>query len=452
MFKKIFAILFMFVLYSQPTFALYLSFDDCISMVEKESQDLKKAQLNLEKAENMLKVARSSRFPKIEATTGFFHNFNLTDGNDTRTIKPLNPLNPRDPMYLLPTLFDQPAGNKIDIPDNFVSAEVSVTQPIYTFGKIGNMVDSVKQAIIASKIGKSFAKAEVDFAAANLYWTAKMLDDVVEVSRKSLNYAKSSRDKLKKAGRAARINLVKIESDIATKEIKLSDAIFNRDSAYRMLKILINIPMEETVVLTTDFPKTFDKLGDYDIKNNPEIKMLSHQIQMKQHSAAAKKANDYPSLVAMAAYNYYSMSPDISKLDKQSKQVGKVGLALKVPLFSGGLNSAHSMIETIEADSLRQELDKKEKMKKEEFNTAISNYSHLQENLKTVKDAKHLAEKAYLFSQSRFEAGQTSAVELSQVSESLYNLELALLNYKFKILMTKEQIKKLSGENSNDEK
>ena len=85
-------------------------------------------------------------------------------------------------------------------------------------------------------------------------------------------------------------------------------------------------------------------------------------------------------------------------------------------------------------------------MKKEEFNTLISNYSHLQENLKTVKDAKNLAEKAYFFSQSRFEAGQTSAVELSQVSESLYNLELALLNYKFKILMTKEQIKKLSGD------
>ena len=280
-----------------------------------------------------------------------------------------------------------------------------------------------------------------------------MLYDVLKVARKSLDYTKASRDKLKKAGRVARINLVKIESDIATKEIKLSDAIFNRDSAYRMLKVLINIPMQVSLVLTSEFPKTFKKLENYDVNNNPEFKLLAHQIQMKEHSASAKKANDYPSLVALASYQYNSFSPEIeSVFDKQYKQFAKLGVALKVPLFSGGLNSAHSMIETLEAGSLKQELDKKQKMKTEEFNTAVANYTHLQENLKTLKEAKNLAEKAYFFSESRFEAGQTSAVELSQVSESLYNLELAVLNYKFKILMTKEQIKKLSGDVYDNQK
>ena len=78
-----------------------------------------------------------------------------------------------------------------------------------------------------------------------------------------------------------------------------------------------------------------------------------------------------------------------------------------------------------------------------EEDNAIKEYNHLCGNLKGLENARNLAAKAYDFSQARFASGQTSAVELADVSDGLYQLDMALLNAKYKILMSAESVKKL---------
>ena len=99
---------------------------------------------------------------------------------------------------------------------------VTATQPIYTFGKIGNAVDSVRSAIKISQSSQEMTRREVAYSAADLYWTAKMTDEIVKLAQQDLNNAKVSKSKITAAGRASRGNLVKIETDIASKEINLS--------------------------------------------------------------------------------------------------------------------------------------------------------------------------------------------------------------------------------------
>ena len=60
-----------------------------------------------------------------------------------------------------------------------------------------------------------------------------------------------------------------------------------------------------------------------------------------------------------------------------------------------------------------------------------------------LQEARNLAAKAYRFSQERFAAGQTSAIELSEASAGLYQLDMALLNSKYKIVMAAESVKKI---------
>jgi outer membrane protein TolC len=45
----------------------------------------------------------------------------------------------------------------------------------------------------------------------------------------------------------------------------------------------------------------------------------------------------------------------------------------------------------------------------------------------------------------RFAAGQTSAVELSEVQSALFQMDMQLLNQKFNILMAKEAVIRLGG-------
>ena len=415
-------------------YALDLSLNDAVNKIVAESNDLKVADANVKKAKAQLSAVNANRWMSIDGTVSYM---NLID-----------PIHPTSSQGVeIPSDIGAILGNVLpisEIPDNIFNAGIQVTQPIYTFGKIGNAVDAVHDAIDMSKSAKELTMREVKYAAANLYWTAKMTDEIVSISERNLENARSARKKLTAAGRANRSNLIKIESDIASKEINLSDAMFNRDTAYRMLKIMAGIDENEDIVLTDTFPDSFEELQAKQLKSNPEWDIYQKQIKMYESNASSKRSGMLPTLAAVGSYSYYSMGTDAGNMfDKKGSQSAYWGLALKVPLFNGGVHSANATIEAMNAEAARQDLDKSKKLKTEEYNTAVQKYKHLCDNLGKLNEARNLAQKAYDVSANRFAAGQTSAIELSDVSGALYQMDMAVLSAKYNILMAKESVRKL---------
>ena len=431
--KFVVALLSVFV-FVPNVFGMNLSLNEAVDKIVAESNDIKKAQANVKKAQAQLKSVNANRWASVDGTVSYMNLINVKDPKNHNGVEI-----PSDIGAMLGAVLP------IDsIPDNMFSAGVQITQPIYTFGKIGNAVDAVHDAIDMSKSAQDLTEREVKYAAANLYWTAKMTDEIVAANKRNLDNARSAKKKLTAAGRANRSNLIKIESDIATKEINLSDAEFNRDTAYRMLKIMAGIDLNEKIVLTDNFPDKFANLEEKELKSNPEWDIYQKQIQMYESNASSKRAGAYPTLAAVGSYSYYAMGKDAgSMFDKEGSQSAYWGLALKVPLFSGGLHSANATIEAMNAEAARQELDKSKKLKSEEYNNAISKYNHLCDNLGKLNEAQKLSQKAYDVSVNRFAAGQTSAVELSDVSSALYQMDMALISAKYNILMSAESVKKL---------
>lgn len=422
-------------------YAMDLSLNDAVDMIMAESQDLKKAEANVKKAEASLDVANANRWFQIEGTATYMNLIDVKNPTKSYSVSIPPEIGGMLQQYVGPD-FQLPS--KIDIPDSMFMAGVSITQPIYTFGKIGNAVKGVKAAIKVAEASQEMTRREIRYSAVDMYWTAKMTDEIVDISRADLDAARAARRSLTSAGRANRSNLVKIESDIATKEINLSNAEFNRDTAHRMLKILAGIDMDTELNLTDDFPDTFPDLNAGELTSTPQWDVLNEQIQMYERNARAQRANALPTLAATASYNYIAMGPNISNMfSRNDMQSGYWGLALQVPIFSGGVNMANATVEAMNAEAARQDLDKAKKMTTEEYNRAIDQYNHLRGNLKTLESARDLAAKAYDFSSERFASGQTSAVELSEVSAGLYQLDMSLLNAKYNILMSAESVKKL---------
>ncbi len=417
-------------------YAMDLSLNDAIQKIVAESHDLKKADANLKKAQASLDVANSARWFNVEGTATYMNLINVEKPFDSYNVK----LPPE-----IGGLVPQMAGiTNIEVPDNIFMAGVTVTQPIYTFGKIGNAVDSVRSAIKMSEFSKEMVSREVKYAAADMYWTAKMTDEIVKIAKKDLNNARDAKRNIAVAGRANRGNLVKIESDIATKEINLSDAEFNRDTAHRMLKILAGIDVDEPLNLTDEFPDSFPEMTVKKLADTPEWQVLDQQVKMYESKASSQRANGYPTLAAVGSYNYVTMDKDFKNtFNENGTQSAYLGLALKVPIFSGGVNRANATVDAMNAEAARQDLDKSKKITAEKYRNAIQQYNHLRDNLDGLENARNLAAKAYNFSRERFAAGQTSAVELADVSSGLYQLDMALLNAKYKILMSQESVKKL---------
>ncbi len=415
-------------------FGMNLSLNQAVDKIVQESNDIKRADANIKKAKAQLDAVNANRWMSIDGTVSYMNLINVRHPTSSTGVEI-----PSDIGAILGSVLPIDA-----IPDNIFSAGVQITQPIYTFGKIGNAVDAIHDAIDISKSAKDLTMREIKYAAANLYWTAKMTDEIVSAAERNLNNAKTAKKKLTAAGRANHSNLIKMESDIASKEINLSDAQFNRDTAYRMLKIMAGIDLNEELILIDNFPDKFSQLNVGELKSNPEWDIYQKQIKMYESNASSKRAGGYPTLAAVGSYSYYSMGTDAGNMfDKEGTQSAYWGLALKVPLFNGGLHSANATIEAMNAESVRQDLDKSKKLKTEEYNTAVNKYKHLCKNLSKLKEAYSLAQKAYDVSAKRFQAGQTSAIELSDVSSALYQMDMAVLNAKYNILMSAESVKKL---------
>ena len=427
-----------FLMGAHNAVALDLSLNDAVDKIVAESQDLKKADANVKKANAQLSAANSNRWMHIDANATYMNMINVENPSKANGITLPSGMG----ALISESLRDQDVF--IEVPDNIFMAGLSVTQPIYTFGKIGNAVNSVRSAIKISESSRELTKREVRYSAANVYWTAKMTDDIVKIARADLDAARAARRNLAAAGRANRINLVKIESDIAAKEINLSDAEFNRDTAYRMLKILAGIDVNTEIKLTDEFPSDFAAINAGRLTTNPEWDILNQQVQMYEAKAKSSRAEYLPTLAATASYNFVSMGTEVDNMfDSKGSQSAYWGLALQMPLFSGGLHRANATVDAMDAEAARQELDKSKKLKTEEYDNAIAKYNHLRGNLETLQNARNLASKAYRFSEERFAAGQTSAIELAEASAGLYQLDMALLNAKYNILMSAESIKKL---------
>lgn len=424
--------------------ALDLTLNDATAKIIAESNDLKKADANVKKAQAALDAANANRWFNIEATATYMNLVNVERPFDSFDVKLPPEIGGIIQQILVSSGANVQLPETLGIPDNIFMAGVTITQPIYTFGKIGNAVDSVRSAIKISEQSKEMVLREVKYSAADLYWTAKMTDEIVRIAKKNLNDAIDAKKKLVGAGRASRGNLVKIESDIETKKINLSDSEFNRDTAHRMLKIFAGIDASEQLNLVDDFPKNFDVMNEKELSDTPEWAVLREQVSMYEAKSAAQRANALPTLAAVGSYNYVTMDTDFGNMfNENASQSAYWGLALKMPIFSGGLNRANATVDAMNAEAVRQDLDKSKKITSEKYLTAIRQYNHLRDNLVGLTRARDLAAKAYNFSRDRFAAGQTSAVELADVSAGLYQLDMALLNAKYKILMSGESIKKL---------
>lgn len=436
-YKKMILCLLCGIMATNYGYALDLSLNDAISKITAESNDLKKADANVKKAQAQLDSVNANRWVNINANASYMNMVNVAHPSSDNGID------------LPPELggilqgFGQDV-SKIVIPDNLMMVGVTATQPIYTFGKIGNAVDSVRSAIKISQSSQEMTRREVAYSAADLYWTAKMTDEIVKLAQKDLDNARVSKSKITAAGRASRGNLVKIETDIASKEINLSDAEFNRETAHRMLKIFAGIDADEELVLTDEFPTEFDAMEPKKLTSSPQWDVLNEQVKLYESKASSERANGYPTLAAVGAYDYVTMGNDVGHMfEKSGSQSAYWGVSLQVPIFTGGLNRANATVDAMNAEAARQDLDKAKKLTTEQYNTAIRQYNHLRDNLANMQNARDLAAKAYQFSQQRFGAGQTSAVELAEVASGLYQLDMALLNAKYKLLMSQESIKKL---------
>ncbi|MCL2629776.1 MAG: TolC family protein [Alphaproteobacteria bacterium] len=443
--KKIILIFIGIILSFDARAAMRIGLEDTVAKILAASQDIRKAELNVQKSEAVYRAARSGRLPQVNATASIMNNINLDGPGKARYVSIPN----------LPVIDN--TGNEIGfvptgiggfrVPDNIGIAGVELVQPIYTFGRIGHGLDAARSAIRIAESSAELARREMRVAAVQIYYGAKMAENIQKIMTASLESTRRNQRALTAGGgRANKANLLRISTDIAIKESQVSEARFNYESAMRMLKIMADIDDDVVVILSDEIPSAFIRAGDARIESYPEWDIYQEAHNASRSAMKSKRADWLPTLAATASYNYFMLHTDMDVWNGTREQNASVGLAIQIPIFDGGRARFQATQDAREADRAMQDLDKAKKLRGNELTDAIERHNFGIENMKIQTRALDLARQTYSMSANRFASGQTSAVELSDVESSLVQLEIALLNTRVQTAIAAENIRKLVGE------
>lgn len=277
------------MLFSQASMAaetLQQAFDIAIA----NNQRLVAAQIDTEVANQQLFAAQGERHPQLNISTGFTqlsetpHAIANIGGQTTQ-------------------FATSQAGSR--------TAQVMLTMPVFTSGRISHNIDSAQALKYASDQYEKTTELTVKLQVANAFIAVFRATKSLEVANShvlSLSAHAKDVNNLYQQGMVAR-------NDLLTSNVERSNAqqlVLQKENqlniANAQFNQLLNRDLSTEVNLIESFPAliqgTLSKLNQQALTTRPELQALNEQIAAFKHQAASEKANLWPQVNISGGYQY----------------------------------------------------------------------------------------------------------------------------------------------------
>lgn len=417
--KKV--IVFLCVLFAGRVFACHIvlaaavplgiSIETAIDMALEASEELKLKDNEVKRKSSFENEERSSLLPKIIGEIGWSNNFEYPDISATAATK-----------------------------DYHAGAGVTITQTVFTFGRISHAISAARKAIESSIFNKKSIEQEVIYNTKIAYYSAYLAKRILNIAEGSYNNALKNKDILEgrsAGGRVSKYDNIKIASDIASRKPSVNNARADMASAMETLKVIIGINSKDMVDLKEipleEYPDiNRDELALALYNNQPAIRSLAKDIEEQESIVKSKKATLYPEVSAFATWNHKGDSNDFYLGGDNMDDYGVAGFKISVPVWLGGI----SREKLYQAKLDKEDAKLKFKQRGEEYllllDKAVNEYNEYKKTLDANKEAIRLAEESFNYSRELLGSGQLSVTDLNdaelQLTNSKINKEITLFN------------------------
>lgn len=273
-----------------PAAPIILTLDDCIRMALKAAPELGEAQSDIALANSKLDEAKSYRFPQMELTT---------------LVGPA-PLASKDAVT--PSIKTDETLFSINSLTWFTSADATIIQPLYTFGKISENMKAATHGIEVDRSRKEQRANEIVQKVHEYYnglLLAREMKELVLEIEEILIKAREKAQKLLDQGSDSvdEVDLYKLDafSGIATKyleEAKKGEAL-----ALAALRARLGLPVDaqletgnERLVIVDAEISTLETYIENARKRRPEFRQIAEGLKARTALVEAAKANYYPDI------------------------------------------------------------------------------------------------------------------------------------------------------------
>lgn len=362
------------------------------------------------------------------------------------------------PTSLLPAeVFGGPAGTFVPLKFGTkytTNAGVALSQVLFD-GQVFVGLQARKTSIAARQKVAEVTQENIKATIYKIYYqlvVSKTQTDLLDANLARLQKLDHDTREIYKNGFAEKLDVDKVTVQIANLQTEKLQAVNNIANGYAGLKVLIGMPLKDSIVLTDTLSDTQVKeniltASDYQYTDRKEYQALVLNNKLNEYNIKRYKLSRIPVLNFNANYNKQAQ---LTKFDFFKKQTdwyttSFIGLGLTVPIFKGfsikaKINGAKLALQQTQnqLEGVKLTIDNDVIIAKNNFATATATMDFQKQNMA-------LAELVYNQTKKKYEAGTGSATEINTAEVDLKTAQTNYINALYSAIIARVDYLKAVG-------
>jgi outer membrane protein len=413
--------------------SVQLSLDDALRIAQSQSQAVEIARSGVVRATGQEYQARSQYLPQLNATANYsrtlqsqFSGFASSAAkSDTAASTPAS------------------SGGGFDLSKTSFGARnqwslgLAFSQNVFTGGRITAQNQAAAAQLRSANVEVGAQRAQVSLDVTSAYYDAVLADQLVAIADSSVAETEALLAQTrvaKQVGNASEYELLRAQ---VTRDNQLPVAIRARSSrevAYLRLKQVLDVPLDQTLQLTTriegvDGPTlpaiAANTAGDTVVADRAPMRQLDEAVRAQEAQVRVARAERIPSLAIVSNYQrLYFPSTAFPTLNAGVNN-WTLGVSTNFPLLDGGRIKGDQLIAQAGLQQVRAQREQTRQFAALDTRVALNALQEAQSTWDASRGTADQAQRAYAIDQVRYREGISTQTDLAQ---SRLLLEQALAN------------------------
>jgi outer membrane protein len=339
------------------------------------------------------------------------------------------------------------------------STGISLSQPIFTFGKIGTAIKTAENFRQSANCTYARNMQTLQLAALDLFFRTLIADKSREISEHSLSRKKelyAFLDRNFRLGSGSKAQVLATKADVANQSgmtvIARRDALTIRMN----LNMFMGRPLVDSTALDTAITAPALTAGPVPaaeeavrsaIDKRTDLKSLKYLADATRGGAKIFKAMYLPSIGGTASLGYSKMqlNSNSSFMPTNGQTNWTVGIGAQWTLFDGFANRSRSRQYVSDANKLDIGCRGLAKVIEIEVRSAIAECTAADSNLLASEDMLGSAQTSYELTNNNFKQGSGQFADLQLSDELLRQAELGITNAKYRVIRSRAALRVAMG-------
>ncbi len=425
-----------------------LSLEDAIRTAEQQSATIGIARAGMTRAEGQYDQARSQLLPQVAASLGYtrtlrsqFSGFSFGGSSDTMGPKTESVCAPHiagtaTPAERAAALAQAVTCQSASLGSSFQSVGfgaanqyvfgLQLSQNLFTWGRLTGQRAAAVAGQRVADIEFNAQRAQLALDVTQAYYDAVLARQLAVIADSTL----AQTDELlrqtqvaRQVGNASEFDLLKAQVTRDNQRPLLLQAETNRDVALLNLKRLLQLPLDDSITLSTPIENApvpslagiaTAPAPDTSAADRAAVRQAAQNLQAQQGLLQVAKAARFPSIALTSGYQRLFFPSSAFPTWSDYRENWTVGVSAQVSLFSGGNTHGAELIAQANVEQARAQLDQTRQYAALDARIAMRQLAQAEAAWQASAGTSEQARRAYAIDQVRYREGISTQTDLAQ--------------------------------------